>query len=271
LKTPLFKSRTTHSRVVRHNKRMNEEINLAGRPYIFRFRQNTERTIEEIAENYIYFPDRESLNDPFDSSPDLVYLTKNPEATSKLYQLVSEGITDKAVKKHFDSKYDLDKLQEFAHEKVKDFILEFGVACFSMYYMNLPLWANYANDHKGVCLQFDSDIDKDFFSVLGPVSYVEDLTKLEFSPIIEDSDMGKIFYRKAISWSYEKEVRLVKGFKGKANYNKRALRNVILGYNSDDAFRDKIVEAVNKNHEDVGVYKMEKPTKINKFTLTKIK
>ena len=62
-----------------------------------------------------------------------------------------------------NSKYDLDKLQEFAHEKVKDFILEFGVACFSMYYMNLPLWANYANDHKGVCLQFDSDIDKDFF------------------------------------------------------------------------------------------------------------
>ena len=46
---------------------------------------------------------------------------------------------------------------------------------------------------------------------------------------------------------------------------------MILGYNSDDAFRDKIVEAVNKNHEDVGVYKMEKPTKINKFTLTKIK
>ena len=80
---------------------MKEEIKLAGRPYIFRFRQNTERTIEEIAQNYIYFPDRESLNDPLDSSPDLVYLTKNPEATSKLHRLVSEGIKDKAVKKYF--------------------------------------------------------------------------------------------------------------------------------------------------------------------------
>jgi len=249
---------------------MNEDINLAGPPYIFRFRQNTFRTIEEIAENYIYFPDRESLNDPFDSSPDLVYLTKNTEATMKLYKLVYEGITDKAVKKHFDSEYDLDKLQEFAQGRVKDFILEFGVACFSMYYMNLPLWANYANNHEGVCLQFDSSIDKEFFSVLGPVIYLEDLEKLEFSPIIKDSDMGKIFYRKAINWGYEKEVRLVKGFKGKANYNKRALRNVILGYNSNNEFEDKVVKVVKENYEDVGIYKMEKPTKINKFTLTKI-
>lgn len=253
------------------NMSMNDEINLAGRPYVFRFRQNTERTIEEIADNYIYFPDRESLNDPFDSSPELVYLTNNPEATKKLYQLVFEGITDKAVKKDFKSKYDLDKLQEFAQGKIKDFILEFGVACFSMYYMNLPLWANYANNHQGVCLQFDSDIDKDFFSVLGPVIYEEELTKLEFSPILEKADMGKIFYRKSMSWSYEKEVRLVKEFKGKANYNKRALRNVILGYNSDNEFRDKIIEAVNQNYEGVGIYKMDRPTKINKYTLTKLK
>ena len=83
--------------------------------------------------------------------------------------------------------------------------------------------------------------------------------------------MEKFFYRKTISWSYEKEIRLIKGFKGKANYNKKALRNVILGYNSDDDFRDKIVDAVNKNYEDVGVYKMEKPTFINKFSLIKIK
>ena len=137
--------------------------------------------------------------------------------------------------------------------------------------MNLPLWANYASNHKGVCLQFNSDIDKDFFSVLEPVSYLEDLTIMEFSPLIEESDMGKIFYRKSINWSYEKEVRLLKGFKGKANYNKNALRNVILGYNSDNEFIDKIYDAVNENYLDVGIYKMEKPTKINKFTLTKIK
>lgn len=250
---------------------MSEEIKLAGKPYIFRFRQNSDRTIEEIEDKYIYFPDKDSLNDPFDSSPDLVFLTKSPEATSKLYQLVSDGITDNEVKKHFDSNYDLDRLQEFANKKVKDFVLDFGIACFSMYYMNLPLWANYANDHKGVCLQFNSNIDKDFFSVLGPVKYVENLTKLEFSPLIEKTDLGKIFYRKAISWSYEKEVRLLKGFKGKANYDKRALRNVILGYKSDNEFKDKIIEAINKNYEDVGVYKMEKPTKINTFTLNKIK
>ena len=250
---------------------MNKEINLAGPPYIFRFRQNTERTIEEIANNYIFFPDRNALNDPFDSSPELVYLTKNPEATIKLYELVSQGITDQKAKEYFHKKYSLEKLHQHAQEKVKDFILEFGVACFSMYFMNMPLWANYANDNRGVCLQFNSDIDNSFFSVLGPVIYVEDLTKLEFSPITNESDMWKIFFRKAKNWEYEKEIRLVKGFKGKANYDKKALRNVILGYKSESNFIQKIVSAVKDNYEDVGVYKMEIPTELNRFKLTEIK
>jgi len=250
---------------------MNGEINLSGPPYIFRFRQNSERTIDEIANNYIFFPDRDSLNDPFDSSPDLVYLTKNREATIKFYQLVAKDITGEEVKEDFILEDNLNKFQELAHEKIKEFVLEFGVACFSMNLMNMPLWANYANDHQGVCLQFDSKIDKDFFTVMSPVVYEENLTKLEFSPITDESDMLKIFFRKAINWENEKEVRLLKGVKGKVNYNKKALRNVILGYNSDDRFIGEIVKAVNKNYQDVGVYKMDRPTKLNKLTLTEIK
>ena len=140
-----------------------------------------------------------------------------------------------------------------------------------MYIMNMPLWANYANNHKGVCLQYNSDIDKDFFSVLGSVHYVEDLEQLEFSPMTKGSDLEKVFFRKSSSWEYEKEIRLLKGFKGKAQFNKEALRNVIFGYNAEKEYVDKVYKAVKENYDNVGVYKLEKPTKINKLTLTELK
>jgi hypothetical protein len=249
---------------------MNDDINKAGRPYLFRFRKDTDRTIEEIAENYIFFPNRESLNDPFDASPSLVYLTNKPKDVSNLYNLVLKSIPVKKAKEFVEANYDHIKFQEFAKEKVKDFILQFGIACFSTHYLNLPLWANYANNHKGLCLQFNIDFDKDFFSSIGLVKYVDELKKIEFSPFDEESATDMIFFRKANNWSHENEIRLVKEVKGKLNYKRKALRNVIIGFNSENTFTNKVINAVADNYDDVGVYKMKMPTEINKTSLIKL-
>lgn len=249
---------------------MNNEINKAGRPYIFRFRPDSDRSIDEIANNYIYFADRDSLNDPFDSSPELVELTKNPDEIKKFYDLISKNITDEKVKRHFKSNYNHESLQSYAQSKIVDLILDFGIACFSMYIMNMPLWANYSNNHKGICLQFNSDIDKKFFSILKPVYYQENLSQMEFRPITEGNEFEKIFFRKDKSWENEKEIRLLKDFKGKLKFNKNALRNVILGYNSEPNYVRKVYQAIRDNYSDVEIYKLEKPTKIEKLTLTKI-
>ncbi|MDO7171033.1 DUF2971 domain-containing protein [Mariniflexile sp. AS56] len=249
---------------------MDDEIKKAGRPYVFRFRPDSDRTIDEIVNNYIFFADRNSLNDPFDSSPELVRLTENSEEIAKFYDLISESITDKKVKEYFKSEYTTESLQKYAQSKVLDLILEFGIACFSMYIMNMPLWANYSNNHKGVCLQFNSDIDKDFFTILGPVQYQEELSQMEFMPITSEKEIGKVFFRKDKNWGYEKEVRLLKNFKRKSKFNKNALRNVILGYSADYQYVKKVFYDVKNNYANVGIYKLEKPTTFGKLTFTKI-
>ena len=249
---------------------MNYEIKKAGRPYVFRFRPNSDRTIDEIANNYIFFADRNSLNDPFDSSPELVKLTKNPKEIEKFYHLISNSMKDENVKEYFQSQFDNEKLQEYAQGKVAELILEFGVACFSMYTMNMPLWANYSNNHQGVCLQFNSDFDKDFFTILGPIYYQENLNQVEFMPTIDRNELEKIFFRKDKIWAYEKEVRLLKDFTGKLQFDKKSLRNVILGYNAKHEYIKKVYEAVKENYTDVRIYKLEKPTIIGKLTFTEI-
>ncbi|TDD97980.1 DUF2971 domain-containing protein [Flavobacterium cellulosilyticum] len=210
------------------------------------------------------------MNDPFDSSPDLVKLSEDPKEIEKYYKLISENLINKKSKENFLVNYNNESLYKFAQGKVADLILEFGVACFSMYIMNMPLWANYSNNHKGICLQFNSENDKDFFNFLGPIRYQENLSQIEFSPISDADELGKIFFRKEKSWGYEKEIRLLKDFKGKSHFNKSALRNVIFGYNAELDYINKVYKAVKENYDDVGVYRLEKPTTLGKLVFTEI-
>jgi Protein of unknown function (DUF2971) len=250
---------------------MNDELRESGRPYIFRFRPNSNRTIQEIAQNYIFFADRNSLNDPFDSNPELVKLTENSQEIEKFYNLVANKIAEKSVRANFQENYDLKSFQKYSQEKVPDLILEFGIACFSMHIMNMPLWANYANNHSGVCLQFNIENDSEFFKVLNPIYYHENLNQLEFNPIIENNELLKIFFRKHQSWEYEKEIRVLKDLKGKYNYNKKALRNVILGYNAEPDYIKRVYYAVKDNYEDVGIYKLDKPTIVGKLSFREVR
>ncbi|PRX56272.1 hypothetical protein [Flagellimonas meridianipacifica] len=46
-----------------------------GLPHVFRFRPPNDYTLSEIEKNYIWFSDRDSLNDEMDSNPEFVKLS----------------------------------------------------------------------------------------------------------------------------------------------------------------------------------------------------
>ena len=79
-----------------------------------------------------------------------------------------------------------------------------------------------------------------------------------------------MFYRKQENWHYEYEVRLIKNFKGKAQFKKEALRNVIFGYNTDSEYINKASEIIKRNYLHVKIYQLKKPTKINTLTFAEI-
>lgn len=49
-----------------------------GIPYVFRFRPPNENTLSELKEKYIWFSDRDSMNDELDSNPEFVNLSSHP-------------------------------------------------------------------------------------------------------------------------------------------------------------------------------------------------
>lgn len=242
---------------------MKEEIELAGPPYIFRYRPNNEFSLDELENNYIYFSDSGSLNDPFDLNPNLIKLTENKEELKEFYNLLNDNISDELTLSYFQRKVTPESLIIFIQQNIEKYIKRFGIACFSINPMNMPLWANYAGNNKGICLQFNAEMDIAFFSELRTVQYEKDLVQKEFNPKSDKNGIIDLFFRKQENWHYEFEVRLLKEFVGKSKFKKESLRNVIFGYQAEPDYINKGIKIIRKNYKHVKVYQMKKPTELN--------
>lgn len=225
---------------------MKQELSRFGSPYAFRYRSDNDYTLDEIEKNYIYFANRDQLNDPFDSSPYYIELTESQEELELLQLELLKTTTDPLVKDYIMRTNGIEEIKNVAREKIDQYINSFGIACFSMYQVNYNLWANYANNYKGVCLQFETTCDPKFFHNLLPVFYVSELKKLEFKPITQENGLIDLLYHKLDQWKAEKELRLIKSDSGKQFYEPEALRNIIVGFNVDDDYVNQLIEAVKK-------------------------
>ncbi|WP_430412710.1 hypothetical protein [Kordia sp.] len=246
---------------------MLKEIEKAGKPYIFRYRSDNDFTLDEIENSYIYFQKRELLNDPFDSTPDLIELKKND--LKKLFKAFEVLVGKKQVK-YIEKKLSPKQLEETIVESIPNFINKHGIACFSLLPgVNMPLLANYANNHKGLYLQYNIDLDSTFFRGLRLMSYQKELKKIPIELLENEEDIFEIFYLKLEDWAYEKELRLIKENFGKYHINRNALRNIICGYNCSEKYIEKVLRA-NRLNEHVSVWQMEKPSEHNRLKLNLI-
>lgn len=249
---------------------MTFEIEKSGPPYLFRYRSNSEFTIDELENSYVYFSDRNELNDPYDSIPNLINLTNDIEELERSYNLILENINDSITKSYFNTKFSSDNIKDLITESLEPFLNQFGIACFSINPLNLPLWANYSNNSKGVCLQFNMDKDIDFFKNWRPVTYETDLKQTIFNPSTNGNGIMDVFYTKLKLWDNEYEIRLVKQKRGEIKFKKESLANVILGYNIEPNYKDKIIKTVKKNYGHANIFQMKKPTELNIISFTKI-
>ncbi len=235
-------------------------------PFVFRFRPPNENTLSELKEKYIWFSDRDSLNDEMDSNPEYVKLSSSPKDLRLLYDTIAESILDQRTKKYFDEKMTVESLQEFASTKIKPFVSSFGIACFTMYPMNKKLWEIYSENNKGICLHFDSSNDQTFFHNILPIHYVSEIKEREYSPILQPNHIIDLFYKKTEDWSYEKELRLLKDRTGRINFKPSSLLNVLIGYDAEADFIDQVVTTVKEHYKNVKVFHVIGPVSIGKLS-----
>ncbi len=133
------------------------------------------------------------------------------------------------------------------------------VACFSEILHNNPMWAHYANNHQGVCVEFDVNWQLDDETSYFPLKVLysssrPQLCTLELLEYMERSEspdvatmetMEKLCLTKAEDWAYEREWRLVDHYNGPASYvTVPALSpaRLVFGVNADPSVVDRVYD-----------------------------
>ena len=216
--------------------------------HFYKFRSINKWLIESIVQRTIFAPRPENLNDPFDCQVDL------------------ESVFERAISLATGEK--LNFIKSFHKNKAfiegwKNEIRSKGVYSFSLINSEIlsePLmWSHYADEHRGVCLEYI--LPKDFIVenlmrkdsgnslvVCGRVDYQDNafvkciLEAPQDLYKFAEALLHKYLLTKSPSWRYENEGRLILRKSGSIKLPNECLRRVYFGLRSAESDIDLITE-----------------------------
>ncbi len=153
------------------------------------------------------------------------------------------GIKEVRKKFQYETEKTDEKYADWFYSKLEKGALDNdGVVCFSYLNNHILMWAHYAEDHKGMCLEFHCEHSSGLQELgLLPVLYDKHYAEVPFNKILEEEGMAATYYFKFINWEYEKDVRLVLHEQQKelVNYHeKMRLSKVIFGVDTPQSDKE---------------------------------
>jgi hypothetical protein len=172
-----------------------------------------------VVENRIFMSKPAEVNDPLDCIPNInTDVEDNPDNLKQHLDLIAaadksqhHGEERQSIKdmiKGFDANPETIKpgLRMGAMDlvnKIKSYIRFY---CLTPNSTDTSMWYNYADSHKGICLEFKTN--KGVFRRAIQVEYVEELPSFQFTKEGMKDAVG-ILNTKLQKWSYEEECRLI--------------------------------------------------------------
>ena len=200
--------------------------------YRYRSLERFALVLEELRDGYVYLSNPANFNDPYDSA-----LSVSAERLQKriLEKVGPEyGFDSNIVSEHFASLTKEEKEQEqqsteamiigllsifYGLSASPDLFSAFRdlvrVSCFSENLKSVLMWSHYANQHKGICIEYsrESMISNDrVLELLHPVRYSKDIFDFwvgEDKPMSPTALPVLAACHKSSEWEYEHEWRLV--------------------------------------------------------------
>jgi hypothetical protein len=198
-----------------------------------------------LLEHQLYLPTLDQLNDPADGRPKLAAISEeklfnflypirlNLNPNMSLDQQIYEGLViDHNLKLHGRESITRGMSQYLNNE-----LNGWRIYCLSKRWDNLSLWAKYANNHSGYCLEF-ANVGP-FFTSAKVVRYGE---APEIDPTNPEHLDGRWFFCKREFWSNEEEVRVLRPRKSSCKFqiDPSWLTRIILGKDMAEADKQKI-------------------------------
>jgi hypothetical protein len=224
---------------------LRDDNRLSTRPAkLYKYQPATLRTLENLKLRTIWFSAPRAFNDPFDCAVDVElpglsakdvprafeYLRSRAELTQ---EFEAEIITDGKPNAKFREVFDRVFRDGPVYKHMEETRARIGVACLSGKNDDLPMWAHYADGHRGFCLEFDSSFDP--FNRAEPVAYQANIPVVNQMDILDGHSTSQnvveaMLRTKHICWRYEDEWRLLHKEAGTGyTYPVEALTGLYLG------------------------------------------
>lgn len=126
------------------------------------------------------------------------------------------------------------------------------ILCFSKEFDNFPMWAHYADNHKGFCIGVDRSKINDLN--INDVNYSENRPEIRFADDTRNTGhefTDKVILTKSRDWAYEKEVRCY-AYHGKEDcliFREEAIKCIILGSEMRKPHKEAIHKLVTQANE----------------------
>ncbi|SCX45755.1 DUF2971 domain-containing protein [Nitrosospira sp. Nsp1] len=184
---------------------------------------------------YFYLSSAVDFNDPFDMQGKILDRMPIDKKKDVLRERIRNLYPDLSAyqRKLMIRDVSADPIAFNAHVKVmlKKTASNFGVACVSTIPCSIQMWSHYADNHRGIALQFNQAWHiQSFFHIL-PVEYSDVYPELDYFDRGDYEQYQILLLRKQPGWAYEKEWRflMVDSAKKHLPFNPRVLTAVILG------------------------------------------
>ena len=222
------------------------------------------RDLNSIYKNYLFAPNAKELNDPCET----LVLSDNLDLQLNIFSKVFKRIPEESRKSFYDAVENLLMLKK-----------ELGIYSLSKTFNHELLWAHYANNHKGFCIEYDFDTlmnNNKFYDFNSfEIKYSKKPPQIELQHLVggDHKDlMKKLAGVKSKGWEYENEIRIITDKSGLHDYDFQAVTGVYFGYRMPESDRDRIMERLkgrNLNYYEIDLeeksYKFQRKEVQDKF------
>lgn len=200
---------------------------------LYKYRKLNEFTRESLEENYFWAPSKETLNDPCEC----YYSTESYNTFMNFASLIAPQINKNELHNQFDS--------------IQDMIKSSGIFSLSKSYNISSLWASYAQDHRGICIEYDlEDLigkNKGLYQCFDMI-YSDTPPDIGVEDISNDFLLQKMIGTKHFDWDKEQEFRIVCDNQGKNYHRSDAIRSIIFGLKTPDESKNELMNLLSNRN-----------------------
>jgi hypothetical protein len=199
-----------------------------------------------------------NFNDPFDCNTSILEFSKTKATVVEFKEALTHLNMSRAEKRQqlleLNNPVLFNKMfRQIARQKIE----KSKVTCFSKKYINTLMWSHYADQHRGVCLEFNGSMEPCDILERGSATILNvnyDRTDMINYNKDKERAIVDLFTRKSVDWRYEEEVRIIVMDDNIFHkFNRSFLTGIIFGCRILDSEKDKLLNIIKEKGYNISI------------------